>query len=61
VSVDADTGEEVDVSDSVPGATPDITLLDQSGVLDDLPVWAAIGAIAALITSCSIVVERAEE
>jgi hypothetical protein len=26
-----------------------------------LPVWAAIGAIAALITSCSIVVERVEE
>jgi hypothetical protein len=26
-----------------------------------LPVWAAIGAIAALVTSCSIVVERVEE
>ena len=26
-----------------------------------LPVWAAIGAIAALVTKCSIVVERAED
>ncbi|MFQ5690530.1 MAG: DUF4342 domain-containing protein [Gemmatimonadota bacterium] len=26
-----------------------------------LPAWAAIGAIAALVTNCSIVVERAEE
>ncbi len=26
-----------------------------------IPVWAAIGAIAALVTRCSIVVERAEE
>ena len=26
-----------------------------------IPVWAAIGAIAALVTKCSIVVERAEE
>ena len=25
------------------------------------PVWAAIGAIAALVTKCSIVVERAEK
>jgi len=25
-----------------------------------LPVWAAIGAIAALVTNCSIVVEKAE-
>jgi hypothetical protein len=26
-----------------------------------IPVWAAIGAIAALVTNCSIVVERVEE
>ena len=26
-----------------------------------LPAWAAIGAIAALVTNCSIVVERDEE
>ncbi|MEE9579591.1 MAG: DUF4342 domain-containing protein [Gemmatimonadota bacterium] len=26
-----------------------------------IPVWAAIGAIAALVTKCSIVVERAEK
>ena len=26
-----------------------------------IPVWAAIGAIAALVTKCSIVVERADE
>ena len=37
VTVDEDTGEIVDVSDSVPGPTADITLLDQSEVLDKLP------------------------
>jgi len=26
-----------------------------------LPVWAAIGAIAALVTNCTIVVEKTEE
>jgi hypothetical protein len=26
-----------------------------------LPVWAAIGAVAALVTSCTIVVEKIEE
>jgi hypothetical protein len=26
-----------------------------------VPVWAAIGAIAALVTNCSIVVERVED
>ena len=26
-----------------------------------LPAWAAVGAIAALVTNCSIVVEREEE
>ncbi len=37
VVVDDRTGEIVDISDSVPGPTADITLLDQSGLLDDLP------------------------
>jgi hypothetical protein len=37
VAVDDRTGEIVDISDSVPGPTADITLLDQSGLLDDLP------------------------
>ena len=35
--VDEDTGEIVDVPDSVPGPTADITLLDQSELLDTLP------------------------
>jgi hypothetical protein len=43
VVVDEETGEILDVSSSVPGPTADITLLDQSGVLDDLPE--GIGAI----------------
>lgn len=37
VTVDEETGEIADVSESVPGPTADITLLDQSGVLSDLP------------------------
>jgi hypothetical protein len=37
VAVDEETGRIVDVSDSVPGPTPDISLLDQSGLLDRLP------------------------
>ena len=37
VVVDADTGEIGDVSDSVPGPVADISLLDQSEVLEDLP------------------------
>lgn len=37
VVVDADTGEIGDVSDSVPGPDADISLLDQSEVLEDLP------------------------
>jgi hypothetical protein len=37
VCIHEDTGEIVDVSQSVPGSTADITLLDQSGVLARLP------------------------
>jgi hypothetical protein len=37
VSVDEETGRIVDVSESVPGPTSDVTLLDQSGLLDRLP------------------------
>jgi transposase len=37
VTVDEETGEVVDISDSVPGPTADITLLKQSGVLERLP------------------------
>ena len=37
ICIHEDTGEVVDVSESVPGSTADITLLDQSGVLSRLP------------------------
>ncbi len=37
VGVDEETGEIVDIPDSVPGPTADIKLLDQSEVLDKLP------------------------
>jgi hypothetical protein len=37
VAVDEETGEVADVSDSVPGPTADITLLDQSGLVNRLP------------------------
>lgn len=37
VTVDEETGEIVDVSESVSGPTADIILLDESGVLDALP------------------------
>lgn len=37
VCIHEDTGEIVDISESVPGRTADITLLDQSGVLSRLP------------------------
>jgi len=36
-AVDEDTGEIVDVPDSVPGPKPDIKLLEQSKVLEQLP------------------------
>jgi len=37
VAVDEDTGEIVDIPDSVPGPTADIKLLEQSGLLNKLP------------------------
>jgi hypothetical protein len=37
VAVDEDSGAIVDVSDSVPGPTADITLLEQSGLMKRLP------------------------
>lgn len=37
VGVDEDTGRFVDVSDSVPGPTADIKVLEKSGLLDRLP------------------------
>jgi hypothetical protein len=37
VCIHEDTGEIVDISESVPGRTADITLLDQSGMLSHLP------------------------
>lgn len=43
VTVDEETGQIVDVSESVPGPTADITLLKQSAVLDRLPE--GIGAL----------------
>lgn len=43
VSVDEETGEVVDISDSVPGPTADIKLLEQSAVLEKLP--AGIGGM----------------
>lgn len=43
VSVNEETGEIVDVSDSVPGPTADIDLLDRSGLLKRLP--AQVGAM----------------
>lgn len=37
VAVDEESGRIVDVSESVPGPTPDICLLDRSGLLNRLP------------------------
>ena len=47
VAVDEETGLIVDVSESVPGPTADITLLDQSGLLERLPEGLAALADAA--------------
>lgn len=46
VAIDEDSGRIVDVSESVPGPTADITLLKQSGIMDRLP--AGVGAIGDL-------------
>jgi len=43
ISVDSDTGRVVDVSDSVPGPTADITLLEASGLLERLPDEVGVG------------------
>jgi hypothetical protein len=37
IAVDEETGQIVDVADSVPGPTADITVLEQSGLLSRLP------------------------
>lgn len=46
VAVDEPSGRIVDVSDSVPGPTADITLLKRSGILERLP--AGVGALGDL-------------
>jgi hypothetical protein len=43
IAVDGDTGRIVDVSDSVPGPTADIKLLEQSGLLERLPDEVGVG------------------
>jgi hypothetical protein len=43
LTVDSDTGRIVDVSDSVPGPTADIKLLEQSGLLERLPDEVGVG------------------
>ncbi len=49
VTVDADTGYLADISDSVPGPTADIKLLEDSGLLDRLPDEVGIGGDLAYI------------
>ena len=43
LAVDSDTGRIVDVSDSVPGPTADIKLLETSGLLERLPEDMGVG------------------
>ena len=43
LAVDSNTGRIVDVSDSVPGPTADIKLLEASGLLDRLPDEVGVG------------------
>jgi DDE superfamily endonuclease/Helix-turn-helix of DDE superfamily endonuclease len=43
LAVDSDTGRIVDVSDSVPGPTADIKLLEASGLLERLPEAVGVG------------------
>jgi hypothetical protein len=43
LAVDSDTGRIVDVSDSVPGPTADIKLLEASGLLEGLPDEVGLG------------------
>jgi hypothetical protein len=49
VTVDADTGQIVEVSESVRGPTADIKLLEQSGLLDRLPDEVGVGGDLAYI------------
>ena len=50
LAVDSDRGRIVDVSDSVPGPTADITLLEASGLLQRLPMDIGIGGDLAYLT-----------
>jgi hypothetical protein len=50
IAVDSDTGRIVDMSDSVPGPTADIKLLEQSGLLDRLPDDVGVGGDLAYLT-----------
>jgi hypothetical protein len=43
ITVDSDTGRIVEVSDSVPGPTADIKLLEESGLLERLPEEVGVG------------------
>jgi hypothetical protein len=43
IAVDSDTGRIVDVSDSVPGPTADIKLLEASGLLERVPDEVGVG------------------
>lgn len=43
LAVDSDTGRIVEVSDSVPGPTADIRLLEASGLLERLPADVGVG------------------
>ncbi len=50
LAVDSDRGRIVDVSDSVPGPTADITLLEASGLLQRLPMDIGVGGNLAYLT-----------
>lgn len=50
IVVDSDTGRIVDVSDSVPGPTADIKLLEASGFLDRLPDDMGLGGDLAYLS-----------
>jgi DDE superfamily endonuclease/Helix-turn-helix of DDE superfamily endonuclease len=49
LAVDGDSGRIVDVSDSVPGPTADIKLLEQSGLLERLPNEIGVGGDLAYV------------
>lgn len=50
LAVDSDTGRIVDVSDSVPGPTADVKLLESSGLLEWLPDDVGVGGDLAYLT-----------